>query len=136
MRETEVRALRASVALSAMDHVAAVRVRGGGAFEAVDHLVSGDLFVRDGRMLHTLMLDEGGRPIADLYVCADDDELILLLEGLSAAELRAHAETHLPRGLDARFDDLGETHRILSLNGPYAWELVAGWMGADIIGLP
>ena len=64
-----VHAVRRSVALSRMDHVAAVRVSGRDAFAALDRLLPAELFVRDGRMLHTLVLNENARPEADAYLC-------------------------------------------------------------------
>jgi len=129
-------AVRTTAALTAMDHVAALRVRGGDAFAAVDKVVSGKLLVRDGQMLHTLVLHESGHPLADLYVCRDDADLLVLAEGLTGLELSEHLSSHLPDGLDVQVDDLRETHDVLSLNGPFAWEVLADWLGPDVVGIP
>ena len=59
--EDEYRALRYGSALSRMDHVGLVRLQGDEAIDAVDAVCSGDLWVRDGRMLQTLVLDEKGQ---------------------------------------------------------------------------
>lgn len=134
--EEAINAIRHSAALSSMDHVCCLKASGPHAFEALDLLCSADLFLRDGQMLHTLALLPEGTPFADLYICCDEDEFILLAEGPSADELLAHAKSHLPGELEVELTDLGREHRILSLNGPYAWEVLAGWLGYDVIGLP
>lgn len=134
--ETVMRALRRTAALSELDHVAAVRVSGADAFAALDLLVPAELFVRDGQMLHTLLLRPTGEPAADLYVCRDDEQFVLLAEGMTAAAIAAHAAEHLPRGLAVAFEDLSETRAILSLNGPFAWEVLVGLIGPDVISIP
>jgi aminomethyltransferase len=135
-REAEHRAIRMAVALSEADHVAAVRVRGPAAFDALDRLVPARLHLRDGQMLHTLLLHPSGHPVADVYVCCDDEDFFLLAEGLSASEVIEVAAEHLGPGLDVAFEDLSATHRMLSLDGPWAWEALAEWLGPDVIGIP
>src|SRR4051812_17153038 len=85
----EVRALRDSVALTenAVRPRACFRVSGPGAFDGVEALCPRELFIRDGQMLHSLLLDETAKPIVDLYVCADGEEFLLLGEGPNAASL-------------------------------------------------
>jgi glycine cleavage system T protein (aminomethyltransferase) len=134
--EREMTALRTSAALTEMAHAMPFRLSGEAAFDALDRLCSGDLFLRDGQMLHTLMLTDEGEPFADLFVCADDRDFILLIEGPSQAEIADHFATHLEPGLDLSLSDLCRSHRILSLNGPWAWEVLAEWFGVEIVGLP
>lgn len=134
--KSEIDAVRRSASLSDMPHISALRVRGEDAFDALDALVPADLFIRDGQMLHSLLLDPQGAPRADLYLCRDDEEFIMLAEGMDAAEIREYAGNHLPSRLDVSFEDLGETHEVYSLNGPYCWEVLAEWMGPDIVGIP
>lgn len=129
-------ALRKSAALSEMQHVSVIRVFGDDAFDALDELVAADLHVRDGEMLHSLMLHPDGAPAADVYLCADDDEFILLVEGLSATELMTHARRLSSKDLHVEFSDLKANHDLLSLNGPFAWEVLSEWLGPDIIGIP
>jgi len=119
-----------------MDHVTVLRVDGDDAFDAMDRLVAADLHVRDGEMLHSLVLRPDGVPAADVYLCADDDRYFLLAEGLSSGELIEHAREHLDSDLDVDFTDMRGTHGLLSLNGPYAWEVLSEWLGPDIIGIP
>lgn len=129
-------ALRYAAALTEMDQVAAVRLAGGGAFDVLDRLVPADLYLRDGQMLHTLVLHSEGHPLADLYVCRDDQDFVLLAEGLSGRELIDLVKDQAPAGAELGLDDLGETHELISVNGPWAWEVLAEWIGPDIIGIP
>ena len=85
----QVHALRHSVGLSRLDHVHYLVITGPRAFEAIDGLVSGLLRVRDGQLMHTLLLTDDARPFADAYVGRNDEEFFLLAEGPSRDELLA-----------------------------------------------
>jgi glycine cleavage system aminomethyltransferase T len=134
--EDEYRFVRHGAALSRMDHVGLVRLSGDDATEAVDAACSGDLWVRDGRMLQTLILDERGQPIADVYVCPDDDSLLLMFEGLTAEALSAHLSRSAGAELAIELADLRPAYELISLHGPYCWEVLSKWLTPDIIGLP
>ena len=135
-REGEYRALRYNVALSRMDHVGLLRLVGDEAIEALDAICSGDLWVRDGRMLQTLILAERGQPVADVYVCPDNDACFLMVEGITTEELSACLTQHVDPDLAVQLEDLRPEHELLSVHGPYAWELMSRWLTPDIIGLP
>jgi glycine cleavage system aminomethyltransferase T len=124
-------AIRTSAAFSLQGHVTAVRVGGSGAFAAIDRICPRKLFLRDGQMIHTLLLRDDARPLADLYVCADDQDFILLAEGITAAAL-----TELLAGPGVEVADLASTHGLVSLDGPYAWEVFAELAGPEVIGQP
>lgn len=134
--ENQLRALRRSVALSDLAHVACLKLTGAGAFEALDRLCPAQLFLRDGRLLHTLLLSDDGRPFADIYVGRDDQEFLVLSEGPSAQALIAHLKQHAPPAALFDVQDLGQTHALLGLNGPYAWELLSELEGPQVVGLP
>jgi len=134
--EDEYRAVRYGAALSRMEHVGLLRLRGDDAIEAVDAICSGDLWVRDGRMLQTLILDEQAQPIADVYVCPDDDTCILMVEGITPEEFSACLARHADPDLEFELENLRPEHDLLSLHGPYAWEVLSKWLTPDIIGLP
>lgn len=129
-------AIRLGAALSRMDHVVCLRLGGEDAFDALDLLCPADLYVRDGQILHTLLLADDGLPLADVYACCDDEAFFLLCEGPTAAELQAHIREHLPAGLNPDLEDLSQTHSVLALNGPYAWEVMAQLTGPEVVGLP
>jgi aminomethyltransferase len=119
-----------------MDHVGLFRLVGDDPIEAVDAVCSGDLWVRDGRMLQTLILDERGQPVADVYVCPDDDACILMVEGITTEEFSAFLARHADPDLGIELEDLRPEHELLSLHGPYAWEVMSKWLTPDVIGLP
>jgi len=104
--------------------------------EAADAICSGDLWVRDGRMLQTLILDDRGKPVADVYVCPDNDVCFLMVEGITTEDLSACLAQHVSPDLDVQLEDLRPGHELLSVHGPYAWELMSRWLTPDIIGLP
>lgn len=131
----DVLAVRTAVTLADGAHLACVRVGGRHALDALDRISPRDLFVRPGQMVHTLLLDDAARPFADLYVACDEDDYLLVAEGLSGAELVEHVRGHAV-DLEITLDDLSVTHAFVSLNGPYAWELLAAVASPDVIGLP
>lgn len=131
----EIAAIRTSVALGDGAHIACVRITGADAQELVDRISPRELFVRAGQMLHTLLLDDDGAPVADLYLCCDEEDYYLLAEGLDGPALAACAAA-AAGGLDAAVIDQSESHAILTLDGPYAWELLAEVASPDVIGLP
>ena len=136
---SQVRALRASAGLARFDHVAVVRVEGPDAFAVVDAASPSPLFLREGQIRHTLLLDADARPAADLYVCNDEEELILIADGLSAAEvvarLEARREERVP-GTDARVRSLAGSHALVGVHGPYAWEVAVAFLGPTVLGMP
>ncbi|MDC0749441.1 glycine cleavage T C-terminal barrel domain-containing protein [Polyangium mundeleinium] len=132
--DNEIRALRTSVALAAGDHVTCLRVEGEGAYEALDHVVACDLFLQDGQMRPSLLLDEEARPFADIHVARDDESFFLLAEGPSPEELVAFLDKRFPSGVEATVERCDGT--LLSLHGPYAWELCTTVFGPDVGSLP
>jgi glycine cleavage system aminomethyltransferase T len=129
-------ALRLATSWSRLNHVSCVRVSGPHAYEAVDRICPTDLFLRDTQMRSSLILREDGTVAADVYVCRDDQDFILIAEGLSAAELSDCVHSAAPHGLTFALEDLAADHDIVSVNGPYAWELLGEVLGPEIIGLP
>jgi aminomethyltransferase len=134
--KNEVHAIRHSVGLSRLDHVHYLAITGPRAFEAVDQLVSGLLRVRDGQLMHTLMLTEDARPFADVYVARNDEEFVLLAEGPSREDLIAHVQRHLPTDGSATLEARSASHAIIGVDGPYAWELLGASLDPEVIGLP
>lgn len=134
--EAGMAALRQTVALSELDHVARIRVGGPGAFDLVNRVTPLELYARDGQMLHTLLLEPSAQVMADAYVCRDDEQYLILAEGPAAPALLDWLRSHVRIGEQVQLEDLGPSHEMFSLSGPYAWELVATWLGMGIMGLP
>lgn len=133
MLTDEITAIRTATAISDAQHVAVVRLSGEDAFEVVDRTCTCDLYLQDAQMRFALLLQENGHTVADLYVCRDDEDYLVLAEGLPSAEL---AEVFRAPGKRIEVRDLGEDHDLISLHGPFAWEFFAEFAGPDVIGLP
>lgn len=116
--------------------MACVRVSGSHAYEAVDQVCTAELFLRDTQMRSTLLLDDHAHVLADIYVCRDDDDFIILSEGLDAPALIEYVRDSTTAALQYDVRDIVEGRQIISLNGPYAWEVLATMIGAEVIGLP
>lgn len=137
--DAQVRALRTSVGLNRREHVAVVRVDGPDAFALLDLTSPAPLLLREGQMRHTLLLNTEACPLADLYVCSDEDGYVVLADGLSEAALVAQLEGRRAARLPAAqvaIHPQSETHELIGLDGPYAWELVSAWLGPSVLGMP
>lgn len=132
----EVRAIRTCAALGWRPDIARFRLSGSGAWELLGRVCPADIYLRDGQLRHTLLLDERGHPVVDLLVGNDDDSFLLFGEGLPAAALREHLVRHAPPGLAFELDDLGTSHAYLTLDGPFAWEVLGKLEGPDVAGFP
>lgn len=131
-----IEALRTRVAWSRAEGTAVVAVRGEDARAALLHLLPSRLLLRDAQVKESLILTEEGRPVADVLVCADDEDYFLLVEGMSAEEVLEHARAHLPAGLAVELADLTPGYDVVRVDGPWAWELVSLVLGPDLVALP
>jgi len=131
----QVAAVRGSVTVSTGEHLVCARVAGGDAHELLDRVSPRQLFVRSGQMLHTLLLDDAAKPLADVYICCDEDDYLVVAEGMTGGELAAYLARHA-QGLAVEIADLAQSHAFLCVDGPYAWELIADITTPDIIGVP
>jgi glycine cleavage system aminomethyltransferase T len=131
----EVRALRTGAVVGAGDHMACVRVRGAGAHDLLDRVSPRELFVRSGQLLHTVLLDDAALPIADVYIGCDDDDYLVIAEGMTGPAVAGYLAEYAG-GLDVAIEDTSASHAFLCLGGPYAWEVLAELTTPDVIGLP
>ena len=128
--------VRTAVALSRLDHLSYVRVRGSAAYEAIDRVFPREIYLRDGQVSHGLLLDERGRVLADCYLGSDEEEFLLLAEGIGSADLADHVASEAGGLGEVRVTDEGPAYVCIGLDGPYAWELLARIVGQEVIGLP
>lgn len=131
--EDAVRAVRSSVTMSVLDDVLVVRIVGDAARAAVEHLLPCDLAMRDHEARATLLLDEGGRVLADVTVARQGDAWLLFIEGLAPDALQDHLARVV--GDQASVERLWPTHRVIAIDGPYAWQLMAAIEGPGIAAL-
>lgn len=128
------KAIRQRAAMTELRGVVVLSVRGPDAIEVVDRLAPRELYLRDGDVLQTLLLDDEGRVVADALLVADEEDFLLLVEGLPAS--RAHAVVTA----QIRAGDMAvvtvEPGVVWSLDGPWSWEVLSGMVGPQVIGLP
>jgi glycine cleavage system aminomethyltransferase T len=134
--EEEIQAIRQATALSGAEGRSVFRLSGTGAHAAADRLCPRELFLRDGQMLHTLLLNERANPVADAYLCADGEDYLLICEGPGPAGLMDLIRDRIPAGKGTEITEVTADHELVSLNGPYAWELLSEAISPEVIGLP
>ncbi len=135
-RDAQINALRTGVVWSTEPQVVCLRLAGDDAFSVLDRVCPADLYVRDGQVRPTVLLDERARVFADVYVGLDDDGYLLMSEGPGAGALVDHLKCHAPAGAKLSIEEMTATHDYVSIHGPYAWELIGELLGPDLIGLP
>lgn len=131
----EVLALRTATALCESGHVVVLRLLGDDAFGTLDRVCPAALSLQDTQLRPTVLLREDGVVFADVYVARDDEAWFLLSEGPTADELEAWVR-RFATGPALEVQRFGGTHALLSLHGPWAWELLAACLGPDVMGMP
>lgn len=132
----DLEALRTRVVLARTGRTHVVALRGDPARDAALWLLPSRLHLRDAQARQSLLLDEAARPFADVTVAADDESYLLFVDGPSREDLLAHVRSALPASVKPEIVDLDETHEVVSVHGPWAWELVAEVLGPDMTALP
>ncbi|MEL6188564.1 MAG: hypothetical protein AAFU79_28420 [Myxococcota bacterium] len=128
-------ALRTRTAFS-LDGGVCLKISGPDAFDLLDEALPSSLFLKDAELRQSLFLRQDGTPFADVLVARSDEEYLLWIDGPSLENSRAHLDRAGREGLDVEIQDLRLTHGVLSLHGPYAWELLAHLYGEDLAALP
>lgn len=130
------RALRSAVALARHGRTVPVWLRGEGAREAALAVSTSRLLLRDGQAQQSLLLDAEARPLADVTICSDDEDYLLVVDGMTAEALHGHLRAATAEIADLRIEEASATHEVLGVHGPFAWELCAEALGQDLMALP
>jgi aminomethyltransferase len=136
-------AVRTSAGVFDVSHMGQLELRGPGALEFGQRMLSNDLDrIEPGHAQYTLLLDEDGCPIDDLIVYRfDDDHLLLVVNASRVDDDREWLMRHLDGSvvLDDRSPDMA----MLALQGPAALGLVElpelapfGFSQAQVCGVP
>ena len=128
----DVRLIRNSIALDVNHRKSIIRVAGDGAWDVLYPILPCDMFLSDSQIRHTVLLSEDGVVLADAYVCNDDDDFLLLIDGLSPQECLTYIGEHE----DISVSDLSKQYTLVSINGPFSWELLGKIDSLGAIGLP
>lgn len=135
-RDEQIEAIRLRTAYAISSHVIPVRISGAKAFDIVDRLTPGELFVRDGQARPGLLLRPDGSVLADLTICRDGKRFLLLAEGPSPELLAEHLQEHVDAAHRGDVEVLASSHAVISVTGPWAWELLSTVIDPDLSGLP
>lgn len=135
--DKEYYALRHNVALSDYSHYSKLKLEGDEAFDVLDVAVAGDVAeIRDEQTLYTVILDEAGNIITDVYIMNDDDSYVVLAEHVDDATLMSLFQERMGDFEDVEMTSLTQSHAIVAMEGPYSWELAKEIYGMDVIGVP
>ena len=140
----EYKAVRENALLVDYSHMAIVSVTGEDAWILVNHIASADIsIVRDEQGIYSLVLNDDGTILGDMYVLCAMDGYYILSENISVARI-----IEVLNFAAEKYDDLGiqeipeiksmedDNWGAIMLEGPYSWELMSEIYGYDIIGLP
>lgn len=129
-------AIRNSVALEEEVTLRCLLIRGKEAFKLLDLICPCNVYLQNGQMRHTVLLDEIAVPFADVYVCRHREDAYLLGYWNESVNLIDWIYKHRGPFEDYSIMDMNKSNCFLSLNGPYAWELCANAIGNEILGMP
>jgi aminomethyltransferase len=103
----------------------------------LDIAVAGDVAeIRDEQTLYTVILDDAGNIITDVYIMNDDDTYIVLAENVDDETLMSLFQDRMGDFEDVEMTSLTQSHAIVAMEGPYSWELAIDIYGMDVIGIP
>lgn len=141
-RAREITASRKNILLTDYSHFGIAQIEGEDAYEVLNAIVGGDVSaLRDEQGMYTVMLDEEGKIITDVYILCDDERFFVISEWMTGNQLGELMQ----KAIDHYKDEFSEIKGVKSLDGergvlhfegPYAWELMAEMYGMDVIGLP
>lgn len=127
---------RKNILMVDYSHFGIVEVQGDDGYDFLNRVVGGDLSViRDEQALYTLLLNDQGQIVTDLYVLCDDERFLLITEWMRGDKLAASLQALVGDEevqISAQNDKLTTT----LFEGPYSWELMAELYGFDVLGLP
>ena len=127
----ELAALRLGVALAELDPVARVRVVGPGVAGWIGGALACRTPPREARASPALLLRDDGRVLADALVVGEAGGALVLAEGIATAELAGRLRERA-RG-EATIEPLQASHALVSLQGPFAWELLGALAGPRLL---
>jgi aminomethyltransferase len=125
--------LRTQVGLVDRSDNTKIRVSGDGAQALLDFVVAGNVAeIAVGGMLHSLVLREDGTILAIVWLAREENGYLLLAGADQREEILDCLDRH--RGdFAVEISDITAEHRILSLTGPKAQELILDLFDEDLL---
>jgi glycine cleavage system aminomethyltransferase T len=140
--EAERVAMRKTILLTDYSHLGMAEVVGEGAYELLNLMVAGDVgSIRDEQGLYTIIMNDEGEIISDVYILCDDERFIVMSEWLTGDAISEMMKNLLEQH-ESEFEEiehigsLNDSLGMLHFEGPYSWELLAEMYGMDVLGLP
>lgn len=132
----EVNAIRSSVAISDVSHIVTLRISGEHAHALLNRLLPRNLNLRNNKLFQSLFILDDKWRLADVYVAKEPESYLLLVKGLTVTELSDWFHENTESAETVKIDLLNDTHTLIALNGPFAWELLSELADPEIISLP
>jgi aminomethyltransferase len=124
--------VRENVGLFDVSHMGEARVKGPGALETVNRLITNDLNrIKDGRAMYTALCNEDGKIVDDLIVYRlSEDEIFICMNASNVEADFAHM-TGRATG-DAVWTNESEDWAQIAVQGPNALELLGRLFGDEV----
>jgi aminomethyltransferase len=118
-------AVRSRAGLFDISHMGTLRVRGPGAVQGVDRLITADIAsLAPGQARYACCCHEGGGILDDLIVYrVAPDSVLVVCNASNRPKIAAHFARQMSEG--AKAEDVSDEHAMLALQGPRALEVLA-----------
>jgi aminomethyltransferase len=132
-RAAEYNAVRNGIGLTDLSNFLIYRGLVDDALYPLDESLSGNVAsIRFGRVQHTLLLDEAGLILADVYVVCGEEDLLVLCEPCAPAD---EIDRRLIRP-DSALRNITDSTALFGLDGPRSWFVPRELFGRDTLGMP
>lgn len=133
--EEEYRCVRERVGLQDLSHYGKIAVSGDAALDLVNYLILTDLArLPINQLQSSFMLDDDGRPVCELLIANMGSYYLLLSEGADPETVAQRLHAVADRFPGATIENQTDARGLLSVDGPYAWELLKTFLGLGVIG--
>lgn len=131
----EHQAVRTSLGLFDLSHMGEFRLRGEGALEFVETLVTNRVLGSDpGQVIYSPMCRPSGGIVDDLLVYHLEDSILLVVNASNIGKDKEWIQSHLPLGVE--FTDESEDTSLIAIQGPKAEAFLAPHTDANLADLP
>ncbi len=134
--ESEVHAIRNTVAISDVSHASLLRFSGDNVHKLLNRLSLRDLNLRNYKLQQALFILNGKWKYAEGYIVKEPESYLLILKGAAPDTFLKWIKRHIQINEDIKIELLNQSHYQIALNGPFAWELLSELVDPEIISLP
>ncbi len=129
----EHRCVREKVGLFDVSHMGEVEVKGAGALDYLQHLITNDAStLTDGSILYSVMCYDNGGVVDDLLVHRYTEDHYFLCVNASNTDKDFEWATRQAKGFDVKVDNISQQTSQLALQGPKAVEVLKTLTDEDI----